>query len=111
MTTITELHKNAHGKDRRHYYRRLPDVVAKKKTYNYDYKRDKENHEKHLSYMEDYNKRTKERRYELLLSKVQCEHCKATVCRGYMNRHLKTKLCAKRRNVIKENILKTATTN
>ena len=109
MTTIIELHKSSHGNNRRHYYRRLPDVVAKKKSYNYDYKRGKKNHEKHLKYMADYNKRSKERRYELLLSKIQCEHCKATVCRGYMNRHLLTKLCAKRTNLIKEKEHKKAT--
>ena len=109
MTSISELYHNSHGNTRRHYYRRLPEVVAKKKTYNYDYKRDKGNHDKHISYMVDYNKRTKERRYELLLSKVKCEHCGVIVSRGYMNRHLKTNLCLKRRNLIKENQLKKAT--
>ena len=112
MTTTTtdyeNLHKNATGKQKKFYYRRIPRVQKSKKTYNYAYKRDKENHDRHLAYMVEYNKRTKDRRYTLLLTRVSCPCCDVVVNRGYLNKHMKTGLCQRRGKVIKEKGVKKA---
>jgi len=104
--SIAEQYKKAPSgsKEKEYYYRRLPGNQYKKSLYNLVYKMDADNHTRHLEYMVKYNAKTKERRYELLLTPMKCDCCGKTVQRGYMNRHKKTKRCIKKGECLKKRV-------
>ena len=60
--------------------------------------------EERKEYNKKYYAENKERIAEMLLAKQECPHCKKFITKGNMQCHMKSKLCAKRRGLINQQV-------
>ena len=60
--------------------------------------------EERKEYNKKYYAENKERIAEMLLTKQECPHCKKFITKGNMQCHMKSKLCAKRRGLINQQV-------
>ena len=60
--------------------------------------------EERKEYNKKYYAENKERIAEMLLTKQECPQCKKFITKGNMQCHMKSKLCAKRRGLINQQV-------